>query len=327
MAKKKRQPKPTKAQKAALTDLRKAVANFNKKITRYSKTDIAPYLPERQSMREIKSMKPTAAEMKTLTKQLQRFTKMKGKPQIYTNPKGVSMTEWERRIFNERIEAENRKRKKRQKMHEMLRTFDEYGREIPDTKKVVGESEQAPIKSRAETVRPDAWKEFAKSMERQMFATTYEERRAEIMKQNMITALEKHWGNEGKRFINALELMTPLQVHDTYLKNMDTFTPENLYKLKNLQGESDIQNIQEYKDLDRILFSKNRVDNYLDVLLNQDFELKNKKDRDTMRMIKNSLNEKSAEDIKNDFTLYFDAFTQNDDVNDLFNELADLKLL
>ena len=92
--------------------LRKAVDTFRKKVERYKKSDIAEALPSVPKIRELKKQISTAKELNDLVKDLRAFSTgaNKGKPQIYVNPQGVKMTEWERKRVNKAIDIVNKQK-------------------------------------------------------------------------------------------------------------------------------------------------------------------------------------------------------------------------
>ena len=74
-------------------ELRSAVSNFNQKIARLEKLDNNLYLPERASVKRIKSEASSRAELKRMIASLRRFSK-RGAEETITTSGGVSMSRY-----------------------------------------------------------------------------------------------------------------------------------------------------------------------------------------------------------------------------------------
>lgn len=75
-------------------ELRSAVSNFNQKIARLEKLDNNLYLPERASVRRIKSEASSRAELKRMIASLRRYSK-RGAEATITTSGGVSTSRYE----------------------------------------------------------------------------------------------------------------------------------------------------------------------------------------------------------------------------------------
>ena len=75
-------------------ELRSAVSNFNQKIARLEKLDNNLYLPERASVKRIKSEASSRAELKRMIASLRRFSK-RGAEATITTSGGVSTSRYE----------------------------------------------------------------------------------------------------------------------------------------------------------------------------------------------------------------------------------------
>lgn len=211
--------------------LRKAVDTFRKKVERYKKTDIAEALPSVPKIRELKKQISTAKELNDLVKDLRAFSTgaNKGKPQIYINPQGVKMTEWERQRVNKAIDIVNKQKRERVQKLESQNVYDAEGNLLPDLKRVAKKFEERAIKKRPEKFRTTAeWRKFAETMQEQMY-DNYDDRRLNTLKNNMVTALKGFWGRDGKIYANIISRMTIDQMREAYNKNPEVFSPEFIY--------------------------------------------------------------------------------------------------
>lgn len=218
----------TKSQKSRL---KKAVDTFRKKVERYSKTDIAEALPAVPKIRELKKQIGTAKELNALVKDLQAFSKgaNKGKPQIYVNPQGVKMTEWERQRVNKAIAKVNLQKKERVEKIESQDIYDAEGNLLPDVKRVAKKYEERYIRKTPEKIKTKGeWTQFAEAMQRQMYEN-YDDKRVNTMQQNMISALKTFWGREGKFYANVISRMSLDELKQAYNDDPTTFSPDFIY--------------------------------------------------------------------------------------------------
>lgn len=211
--------------------LRKAVDTFRKKVERYKKSDIAEALPSVPKIRELKKQISTAKELNDLVKDLRAFSTgaNKGKPQIYVNPQGVKMTEWERKRVNKAIDMVNKQKQERVERLENQNIYDSEGNLIPDLKRVAKKYEERKIRNRPEKVRTSQeWSAFAKAMQEQMYQK-YDERRLTTLQTNIVASLKKHWGRDGKLYANIVARMSIDDIKKAYEKDSDVFSPEFMY--------------------------------------------------------------------------------------------------
>lgn len=100
-----------------LTELNKAVKNFNAKIDYHAKKnpDIKNALPEKITARELKNLIDTRQDLKREINSLRRFSQ-KGKEEIVTVPDNdynLKITKWQKEEMTRRASVINRRRKKR----------------------------------------------------------------------------------------------------------------------------------------------------------------------------------------------------------------------
>jgi hypothetical protein len=98
-------------------ELRKAVKNFNAKITRLERNnpELKNALPERVSVRQMKELIDTRQDLNRELNSLRRFTK-RGSEELVTIPDSdynLKTTKWQKEEMSRRVGIINRKRKKR----------------------------------------------------------------------------------------------------------------------------------------------------------------------------------------------------------------------
>lgn len=122
-------------------ELRKAIKNFNAKITRLEKKypKNKNILPEKVSMKELKSLIDTRQDLKREINSLKRFTK-RGSEEIVQVPGtdyNLKTTKWQKEEMNRRIGVINRRRKQRlQDLQEIPQTS--RGTSLGYTKRDIG---------------------------------------------------------------------------------------------------------------------------------------------------------------------------------------------
>lgn len=102
-------------QKSDSEELRKAVKNFNAKISRLEKKnpEIKEVLPDKVSARTLKKMIKTRQDLKREINTLKRFSK-KGSEEIETyGDYNIKVTKWQRQEMNRRLPNVNKKRAER----------------------------------------------------------------------------------------------------------------------------------------------------------------------------------------------------------------------
>lgn len=99
--------------------LRKAVKNFNAKITRLEKKNpqLKNALPEKVSVRQMKQLIDTRTDLNREIKSLQRFTERGAEElvKVPNNEYNLKITKWQKKEMGIRLSAINKKRNKRRK--------------------------------------------------------------------------------------------------------------------------------------------------------------------------------------------------------------------
>lgn len=195
--------------------LRKTVRNFNAKIRRLEKKDPKnkAALPEKISVKDLKEVIHTRADLNRELNSLKRFSK-RGSETLVVAPESdynVLITKWQKQEINRRVGMINRKREERRKMIadiEMQQKGKDLGykkgdfgmgklsdRELMPMNKFTPKSTHASIKAK--------WKSVMKES-----SNMYWEWRDDLHKQNYIKSLTENFNeNDVKDVIKAIEDM------------------------------------------------------------------------------------------------------------------------
>lgn len=196
-------------------DLRKAVKNFNAKITRLEKKnpEIKNVLPEKVSVAQMKNLIETRQDLKRELNALKRFTQ-RGSEEIVDvpgNDYNLKTTKWQKQEMSRRIGVINRKRK--QKLKEVQETpLKSGGKELGYTKGQLGmgkEEEAALNPMNAFTPkmnRSDLNHKFKQIMKESQ--SSYWDKRDILLKNNYIKSLEENFNvNDIQDVVNAINDM------------------------------------------------------------------------------------------------------------------------
>lgn len=219
-------------------ELRKAVKNFNAKITRLEKKnpELKNILPERVSMKEMKNLIDTRQDLKRELNSLKRFTK-KGNETIVEIPNtdyNIKTTKWQKEEMTRRIGVINRKRKTRLKEMEEIEVYSR-GKKLGYKRKDIGMGKQEEI-----SLQP--MKVFTKKMNqkdlkfkfrniRKESQSSYWDKRDLLLKQNYIKSLEENFNpNDIKDIISKIENMDYKEFKKIFYEeggNFETSYPPN----------------------------------------------------------------------------------------------------
>lgn len=114
------------------TELRKAVKNFNAKISRLEKKypEMKSALPEKTSVEQMKELIDTRQDLKRELNALRRFSKRGAEEfvEVPNNDYNLKITKWQKQEMTRRVAIINRKRKKRHdELMEMEATYGGQG--------------------------------------------------------------------------------------------------------------------------------------------------------------------------------------------------------
>lgn len=220
--KKKRNPNPhIRWTKSQVQRLKEAVDAYNKNVRRVKRLkgykDLAP---QTEKFKELKLQIGTAKELNRITRQLNKFATIKGRPKIYTNPHGVEMLQWRREKMRSDTLAENRRRLEKTKKLTEGKVYDRDGNLIPNARREQMLNENRLIEAKPETIKSiTTFVDLEKNLRRLAYLANPEVQ-LKRLRDNMITSIEFVLGSEGgKKYINRLNEMTAEELEDFYLEN------------------------------------------------------------------------------------------------------------
>lgn len=209
--------------KTQLARFDRAVKAFNKNVRRIKRRkDVGAYTPETIKSKEIKQTITTARELNRVVKWLNEFAEIKGKPKMYTNPQGVTMTDWQRRKLNADIRKENIRRKKETEKLKKRTVYDEHGNPITNASLENMKYENKEITTTPENVASqESFVNLNKRLQKMAY-TTNPEIQLQRMRDNLIQSIKSNFPNgEANDIINKLNSMTDDEVESFYLENAD----------------------------------------------------------------------------------------------------------
>ena len=228
MAKKKPKKKRTYRQqpkirwtKSQVQRLKETVDAYNKNVRRVKRRkDVGQYAPPTEKFKELKMQISSANELNRIVKQLNKFAKIKGKPEMYTNPHGVTMTQWQRQKMRSDTQAENRYRQANLERLEGSEVYDFSGNVIPNAKREQLKNENRLIQAKPETIKTiETFVKFEKDI-RKMAYLRNPEIQLKRMRDNMINGIKYVLGEEkGSKYIDKLNSMGTNEIEEFYLKN------------------------------------------------------------------------------------------------------------
>lgn len=183
------------------TELKKAVKNFNAKVTRQIKKnpDNAKYYPEKVSYKELKELVKSRHDLNREINSLRRFSK-KGAEEIVElpgyNKHNISLTKWQKEDMQRRTYNINKKRARRRKAISEIEMTDR-GEKTGYKKGDFGmgsikDLEMAPMTAFTDAMELRDLKGRARALRKES-SSEYWNEKDEILKQNYIEALERNY--------------------------------------------------------------------------------------------------------------------------------------
>lgn len=220
--KKKRNPNPQiKWTKSQTQRLKEAVDAYNKNVRRVKRLKGYKELaPQTEKFKQLKTQIGTAKELNRITRWLNKFADIKGRPKVYTNPHGVEMLQWRREKIRSDTLAENRRRMEKTKKLTEGKVYDREGNLIPNARREQMLNENRLIKATPETIKTvTSFVDLEKNL-RKMAYLANPEVQLKRLRDNIINGIEFVLGEEGgKKYINRLNEMTAEELEDFYLEN------------------------------------------------------------------------------------------------------------
>lgn len=220
-------------------ELRKAVRNYNAKITRLEKKDPSNKnaLPEKVSVRQMKELIETRKDLNRELASLKRFTKRtvrkdsKKTPQdlveLPGNDYNLKITRWQKEEMSKRAAYINRKRKKRLEEQQDIE-LKSRGKPLGYTKSQIGmgKQEENSLKPIKPFTRSMTRKDLKKKMEVLLkeSQSNYWDKRDLLLKENYIKSLEDNFSpNEIKDITDKIREMDYKDFKKVYDEEDDLF--------------------------------------------------------------------------------------------------------
>lgn len=242
--------------KTQLARFDRAVKAFNKNVRRIKRRkDVGVYAPETIKSKEIKQTITTAKELNRVVKWLNEFAEIKGKPKMYTNPQGVTMTDWQRRKLNADIRKENIRRRKETEKLQKRTVYDEYGNPIKNASLENMKYENKEISTTPENVTSqESFVNLNKRLQKMAY-TMNPEIQLQRMRDNLIQSIKSNFPNgEANDIINKLKSMTDEEVESFYLENADIIDRGEIFISDFIKYQDDEQAESDFLQTLRNLF-------------------------------------------------------------------------
>lgn len=188
------------------SNLRKAVKNYNAKISRLEKKDpaIAGKLPERVTMKEMREIIKTRNDLKREINSLRRFTQRGAEELVDVpgNEYNTQITKWAKKDMSMRAAIVNRKRAARKAELESFE-MESRGEDLGYTVGEFGMGEQdkqelEPINPFPKKASNAGLKKKHKTLRKGSRETYYDER-DQLLKDNFIKSIEDNFGKSDRR--------------------------------------------------------------------------------------------------------------------------------
>lgn len=242
--------------KTQLARFDRAVKAFNKNVRRIKRRkDVGAYAPETIKSKEIKQTITTAKELNRVVKWLNEFAEIKGKPKMYTNPHGVTMTDWQRRKTNADIRKENIRRRKETEKLQKRTVYDEHGNPIENASLENMKYENKEISKKPENVESiESLVSLNKRLQKMAY-TMNPEIQLQRMRENLIQSITSNFPNgEANDIINKLNSMTDDEVENFYLENADVIDRGEIFISDFIKYQDDEQAESDFLQTLRDLF-------------------------------------------------------------------------
>lgn len=213
-------------------ELRKAVKNFNAKISRLERDrpEIKKFLPEKISVKEMRNLVKTRQDLTREIKSLKRFTK-RGSEEIVdipTSDVNLKTTKWQKKEMTLRASVINRKRKERLKMLQesnLERNGKDLGYSHPD----IGMGKIDEVKLRkVEPFTPKMEKfnlnKKFKTLRRESQSSYWDESDLRL-KESYLEQIEINFGDteETRKLMEKLDNLSSKEFYATYRKDPNKF--------------------------------------------------------------------------------------------------------
>lgn len=172
------------------------VRQFNAKLTRTLKKhpELAPYLPDRLTVKGVTENIATRSDFNREINSLQRFLQSGAELPVNTQS-GMQITRWEKREVGYKIGVINRRRTAERKKANVSTYKGTMG--------AIQEQNLNPKKYNVDKIKPSDWESFVKNVEKQV-RSTYNDEKRERYKKNYIKGLENVFEGEADEIIEIV---------------------------------------------------------------------------------------------------------------------------
>lgn len=233
--------------KSQIQRLKETVDAYNKNVRRVKRRkDVGAYAPPTEKFKELKKQISSANELNRIVRQLGNFAKIKGKPEMYTNPHGVTMTQWAREKMRSDTLAENRRRTANIERLESGALYDFSGNLIPNAKREQLKSQHRLIEAKPETIKSvETFISLEKNLRRMAYLAN-PEIQLKRLKENMRKAIANVLGEQAiKYYENFIDQMQVENFEEYYLENEDlledffNYQSESMAEIKDVKEDGE----------------------------------------------------------------------------------------
>jgi len=193
-----------------IAELQRVARNFNAKIARIAKTNPskAPFLPEKISVKDLKSKIGTRQDFKRELNSAKRFSR-KGAEKVQTTPTGLTLTNYEINEAKIKTRIVNTKRTNE------LKKLD-----IDIKAGNMGQISSQNLKPKKFSLNKTAkeWDKFVESLEREI-ATNFKKDMVELYKTNYLEAIKNFLGEDGYDLHQYIQSMDAEHVYRNSINN------------------------------------------------------------------------------------------------------------
>ena len=214
------------------TRLSNTVRQFNAKISRTLKKnpELAPYLPERLTVKGLRDKIQTRQDFNREIKSARRFLKPGAETPV-TSATGIRTTRWEKQEVGIKVGVINRRRNR--ELKEMNPTTEK------GTMGTIRENNLRPKKYDIDKIKASDWDMFVYGVEKQIMSG-YTAQKNELYKQNFIKAVETAFSSKGTEIVEMAQsipadILVELYYNDPVLQVEFIYNPlEMQIKIDNI---------------------------------------------------------------------------------------------
>lgn len=198
------------------TNLRKAVSNFNRKLSRLSNklsSDAFIYMPRKINAADLREMenKIIGADRKyynQVVASLKRFTRP-GAEKLITTKGGAVTTVWRRNEINYQLQSINQQRAARKRKSDA---------NAKDRMGTIRDAENRPIRNKTNIIKPENFNEYARAIEQSLYSQN-DYVSLERFKENYLKSIENNFGIG--EFYRDIQRVNSLQLFNAAAGNQD----------------------------------------------------------------------------------------------------------